>query len=161
MSTRNLWSVKYLLKIAICVLVVDQIVKNLILLIPRLKYMQLLPNLNLHLAYNTGAAFGMLGNAGGWQRWMFIAIAAIISVILIGWARRLHKKDKLEIVCLGLILGGAFGNLLDRIRFGYVVDFIDFHIGTWHWYTFNIADSAICVGAVVLSIYTFWSTKRR
>ncbi len=160
-STRKLWSIRYLFKIAIIVLLLDQIFKNLIIYTPSLKHVRLTCNLNLHLAHNTGAAFGLLGDAGGWQRWMFIAIAVIISITIVTWARRLQKKDKLEILCLGLILGGAIGNLTDRIRFGYVIDFIDFHIGTWHWYTFNIADSAICIGAVLLCIHTLLYSKKR
>lgn len=76
-------------------------------------------------------------------------------MIILLWNRRLTKKDKWESLALGLILGGAWGNLLDRIRFGYVIDFLDFYIGSWHWYTFNVADIAICMGAALLVLLSF------
>ncbi|HSX19714.1 MAG TPA: signal peptidase II, partial [Gammaproteobacteria bacterium] len=111
--------------------------------------------LNLHLAYNKGAAFGVLESAGGWQRWAFIAVAIITSAVILLWGKKLGKKHKLETLALSLILGGAWGNLIDRIRVGYVIDYIDFYIGNWHWYTFNVADIAICVGAVLLVLLSF------
>ena len=114
----------------------------------------ILPSLNISLAYNQGAAFGMLGTENGWQRWFFIVVAAIVSAIIIVWQARLTVKDRWESLALACILGGALGNLIDRIAYGHVVDFIDFYIGSWHWYTFNIADIAICVGAFILGIQT-------
>ncbi len=112
--------------------------------------------LNLILAHNTGAAFSFLGDAGGWQRWLFAALASIVSIVLIVWISRLSKKDYWLACSLALILGGAVGNLIDRVRFGYVIDFIDFHIGSWHFATFNIADAAISVGAVMLLVDAFF-----
>ncbi|MHB1608536.1 MAG: signal peptidase II [Acidiferrobacter thiooxydans] len=115
--------------------------------------------LNLVLVYNRGAAFGFLSNASGWQNVLFIAVAvAIVAGILIFLARG-GRRDRLTVVALMLVLGGAAGNLADRIRLGEVVDFIDFHIGSWHWYTFNLADSAITVGAVLLAIDA-WVSRR-
>lgn len=145
-----------MLKTAIIVLVLDQFAKLVIVSTLRLKkVVAIMPHLNFHLAYNKGAAFGILAAAGGWQRWIFITIALMISVIILLWNRRLTKKDKWESLALGLILGGAWGNLLDRIRFGYVIDFLDFYIGSWHWYTFNVADIAICMGAALLVLLSF------
>ncbi len=112
--------------------------------------------LNLVLAHNTGAAFSFLGDAGGWQRWLFAALAGTVSIVLIVWILKLPKKDFWLACSLALILGGAVGNLIDRVRFGYVVDFIDFHIDTWHFATFNIADAAISVGAVMLLADAFF-----
>lgn len=145
-----------MLKTAIIVLVLDQFTKLLIVSSLRLKkVVAIMPQLNFHLSYNKGAAFGFLAAAGGWQRWIFISIALIISIILVLWNKRLSKKDKWESLALGLILGGAWGNLLDRMRFGYVIDFLDFYIGKWHWYTFNVADIAICMGVGLIALLSF------
>lgn len=117
--------------------------------------------LNLILAHNTGAAFSFLGDAGGWQRWFFSILASVVSVVLIIWISRL-PRDTFWMPCtLALILGGAVGNLIDRVRYGYVVDFVDFHIGNWHFATFNIADAAISIGAVMLLIDAFRSGRER
>ncbi len=106
--------------------------------------------LNLTLAHNTGAAFSLLAQAGGWQRWLFTGLAAVISVVLLVWLFRLQRGEWRVGLALGLVLGGAIGNLVDRIRLGYVVDFIDVHAGGWHWPAFNIADSAITCGIILL-----------
>lgn len=150
---------RYLARPAIFILVLDQISKWYLMHTPKLKRVALMPHLNFHLAYNKGAAFGVLGSASGWQRWVFIAIALVISVMIFLWSKKLGKKDKWELIALGLILGGAWGNLLDRIRLGYVIDFIDFYVGTWHWYTFNIADVGICCGAAILILQSFNGSK--
>ena len=105
---------------------------------------------NLVLAYNQGAAFSFLGDAGGWQRWFFIVVGLLAVAIIGGWLRKLEPRDYWQGLGLGLILGGAVGNLIDRARFGHVVDFIDWHYAGWHWPTFNIADSAITAGVVIL-----------
>jgi signal peptidase II len=104
---------------------------------------------NLVLVYNTGAAFSFLSGESGWQRWFFIAITAG-ALALILWMIRKHREDRLFCWGLILILGGAVGNLIDRLRLGHVVDFLDFHFGGWHFWAFNIADSAITVGAALL-----------
>lgn len=150
---RKLWSVKYVLATALVIVLLDQITKILVVHTSSLSYMKLLPHLNLHLAYNRGAAFGLLDNAT-WARWLFVGVATIISFAIVIWSSHIPKKHKLELFALGLILGGALGNLFDRIRLGYVVDFIDFYIGNWHFYTFNIADIGVCIGAVILALYT-------
>jgi signal peptidase II len=116
--------------------------------------------LNLVLVYNKGAAFSMLADAGGWQTPLLIAFAlaasAIVGTLIV---RNPHKR----LFCLGLalILGGALGNLIDRVRFGQVVDFLDFHAMGWHWPAFNVADSAITVGAVLLILEGFIPHARR
>ena len=104
---------------------------------------------NLVLAHNTGAAFSMLNNAGGWQRWMFSTIAVVASVWIV-WLLRNHQQQKLFCLALALILGGALGNLIDRIAYGYVVDFLDFHWDSHHFPAFNVADSAITCGAALM-----------
>ena len=112
--------------------------------------------LNLIVAHNTGAAFSFLGDAGGWQRWFFVVLASVVSIALLVWIIRLPKNSAWLSCALALILGGAVGNLIDRSRFGYVVDFIDFHVDSWHYATFNIADSAIFIGAVMMIIDAFF-----
>lgn len=111
-----------------------------------------LPSFNLTLMYNTGAAFSFLSNADGWQRWLFAGIAVVVSVIIVGWLRKLHTGARWQAAALALILGGALGNLWDRLVLGHVVDFLDVYYGQAHWPAFNIADSAIVVGAGMLVI---------
>lgn len=108
-----------------------------------------LPYFNLVLAHNTGAAFSFLSEAGGLQRWLFSAIALVASVWIF-WMLRKHQSQKLFCFALALILGGALGNLIDRIAYGYVVDFLDFHWDSYHFAAFNLADSAITCGAALL-----------
>lgn len=115
----------------------------------------LLPVLAIRKAYNTGAAFSFLGNASGWQRWLFIALAVGVIILLVVWLRRLPAGQKWTALSLALILGGAIGNLVDRAVYGHVIDFIDFYYGSWHWPTFNVADSAITVGAALLLLEAF------
>lgn len=111
---------------------------------------------DITLAYNPGAAFSFLAGAGGWQRWFFIAVAVGVSVMLLVWLARLTRDKWLEAVGLSLILGGALGNLYDRIVHGHVVDFILVHWqDSWYFPAFNVADSAITVGAVLLIVDMF------
>lgn len=115
-----------------------------------------LPMLNFTLLHNTGAAFSFLADAGGWQRIFFTVLAVIASVILVVWLKRLSSSERNTAVALALILGGAVGNLIDRLWLGYVVDFIQVHYqNAWHFPAFNIADSAICIGAALLLVITF------
>lgn len=106
--------------------------------------------LNMTLAHNYGAAFSFLSDAGGWQRWLFTGLASVVTIVLIVWLFRLSSKEKMTAAALGLIIGGAVGNLVDRINHGYVVDFIDVYYRDWHWPAFNLADSAITCGVVLL-----------
>ncbi|NMZ68503.1 signal peptidase II [Pseudomonas peli] len=112
------------------------------------------------LAYNTGAAFSFLADAAGWQRWFFAAIAVVVSGVLVVWLKRLKPGETWLAVALALVLGGALGNLVDRVVFGHVVDFILLH---WHqqWYfpAFNVADMAITGGAILLALDMFKSEK--
>lgn len=119
-----------------------------------------MPYFNLTMAHNHGAAFSFLAQAGGWQRWFFIGLATVISTVLLVWLAKLKPHAKLEAISLSLILGGAIGNVIDRIVYGYVIDFLDLYIGTSHWPAFNIADSAICVGAVLLILDSFKSEDK-
>lgn len=105
---------------------------------------------NLVRVHNYGAAFSFLSDAGGWQRWAFSLLAAVISILIVVWIARLPTQSKMEGLALALILGGALGNLYDRLTLGYVVDFLDFHWSGMHFPAFNIADAGISVGAAVL-----------
>ena len=115
---------------------------------------------NLVLTHNTGAAFSFLASAAGWQRGFFIVIA-LVAIIVISVLLARHSGDRLFCLSLALILGGAAGNVIDRILLGHVVDFLDFHIAGWHWPAFNLADSAITVGAVLLIVDSFRPGARR
>jgi signal peptidase II len=138
------------------VLIVDQCTKLLAdSLLALHESIGLLPVLAIRKAYNSGAAFSFLGDASGWQRWFFIILAIAVIVLLVTWLRRLPAGQKWTALALALILGGAAGNLVDRIAYGHVVDFIDVYYGSWHWPTFNVADSAITVGALLLLIEAF------
>lgn len=121
----------------------------------------ILPGFNLTLLHNTGAAFSLLQNAGGWQRIFFIVLAVAISAVLLVWLWRIPPGQRWMPATLALILGGALGNLWDRIWLGYVVDFLDVYLGQLHWPAFNVADSAICVGAAMLIIDALWLESRR
>jgi signal peptidase II len=107
------------------------------------------PFFNLVLVYNTGAAFSFLANAGGWQRWFFMVVSAVVSVVIV-WLLSRHHRDRLMACALALVLGGALGNLYDRVTLGKVVDFVQLHAAGYYWPAFNIADSAISVGVVLL-----------
>lgn len=106
--------------------------------------------LNITLAHNYGAAFSFLSDAGGWQRGFFIVLASVVSVVLLVWLLRLPRQEWRTGLGLALVLGGAIGNLVDRVMLGYVVDFIDVHVGGWHYPAFNVADSAITCGVILL-----------
>jgi len=138
------------LAIATIILLLDQLSKwsalsNLQLGIPE----AVLPFMNWLLLLNPGAAFSFLAQGSGWQRWFF-TIVGLVACVYIIWLLRKSQNDKLLCVALSLILGGALGNVLDRIMYGAVVDFIDLHYANWHWPAFNIADSAICIGAALI-----------
>ncbi|WP_241601953.1 signal peptidase II [Rosenbergiella nectarea] len=115
----------------------------------------LIPSLNLFYAHNYGAAFSFLADKGGWQRWMFAAIAVAIAVSLLLMMYRSRAEQKLTNIAYAMIIGGALGNLFDRAWHGFVVDFIDFYVGDWHFATFNIADCGICVGAALIVLEGF------
>lgn len=112
--------------------------------------------LNLTLAHNYGAAFSFLADAGGWQRWLFTILPAAVSLFLLLWLLRLPRADWRMALSLALVLGGALGNLAGRIKYGYVVYFVDVHFGGWHFPAFNLADAAITCGVVLLILDGFW-----
>ncbi len=120
-----------------------------------------LPFFNLVLTFNEGAAFSFLSEAGGWQRWFFVALTLVVAGALVIWLRRLRSGEGLTALALALILGGALGNLVDRLRMGRVTDFLDLHWQQWHWPAFNLADSAITVGVVVLLLSSGRQKKTR
>lgn len=133
------------------IIVLDQITKVIANTYMALyETIELAPFINLTLAYNEGAAFSFLSDAGGWQRWFFAVLAVTVSAVLVVWLRRLPPSEKFVAVALALILGGAIGNVIDRVYLGYVIDFIDVYYGRAHWPAFNVADSAISIGAVML-----------
>jgi len=147
--------------VSAAVVLVDQLTKWLVL--GSFSYgerLELTGFLNLVLAFNKGAAFSFLADAPGWQTPLLIAFALaaaiIVSVLLVRSSGRVSFRAG-----LAAILGGAIGNVIDRWRFGYVVDFIDVHAGGWHWPAFNVADSAITVGAVLLILDGFMHDERR
>ena len=136
--------------IAVVVATADQLSK-----LAAVKYLlrgpiELAPFLNLSLVFNSGAAFGFLSSASGWQNLLFVGIAIVVSLFIIAMVKHVGVNDTQVLIGLMMILGGAVGNLVDRLRQGYVVDFIDFHYQDWHWPAFNIADSSITIGAVLL-----------
>jgi len=116
---------------------------------------EIVPYFNLTYVHNTGAAFSFLSEAGGWQRWFFAALALAISVVIAIWLARLKQHETLLAVALSLVLGGAIGNLIDRLAYGYVIDFLDVYYQTWHWPAFNIADSAITLGVMLMLAESF------
>ena len=113
--------------------------------------LNLLPHLDLILVYNTGAAFSFLSDAGGWQRWFFVVLAVGVTGVLAFWLARLGRGERLSALSLSLVIGGAVGNLIDRVAYGKVIDFIDVYWdASLHWPAFNIADSAIFIGVILL-----------
>jgi len=120
-----------------------------------------MPYFNLTYVHNTGAAFSFLSEAGGWQRWFFAGLALVISIVIAVWLTRLKQHETLLAVALSLVLGGAIGNLIDRLAYGYVIDFLDVYYQTWHWPAFNIADSAITLGVILMLAESFglWKSE--
>ncbi|KGJ88265.1 signal peptidase II [Thalassotalea sp. ND16A] len=134
--------------LAIILLIVDQVTKHTVVaFMDYRESIAIMPFFNLTYVHNPGAAFSFLADQGGWQRWFFTIIAAVVSVLLVVWMAKTPKQDKLIAIAFALILSGAVGNLIDRMLFGYVIDFLDFYYGSKHWPAFNVADSAIFVGA--------------
>lgn len=118
------------------------------------------PLLNFTLMHNEGAAFSFLNDAGGWQRWFFVGISLVVSIVITIWLARLKPSERLLAISLSLILGGAVGNLWDRAVLGYVIDFISVHYQTYYFPTFNIADSAISIGAGLMILDMFVNPEK-
>lgn len=139
--------------LSVLVVVLDQATKYLAeTLLVMHQPVSVLPGFNLMLTYNTGAAFSFLADAGGWQRWFFLGLGSAVSVGLTIWLTRLKPGERWLATALALILGGAVGNLIDRAWLGQVIDFIQLYYDRWYWPAFNIADSAITLGAVLLIV---------
>ena len=143
------------------VIALDQLTKHIALgaLQPYAPHEVIPGLLNWTLAFNTGAAFSFLHDAGGWQRWLFSVLALVVSIVLIVWLRRLPRSDWRTALPLALVIGGALGNLVDRVRLGRVTDFIEVYHQQWSWPAFNVADSAISVGAVLLIVFGLGGRK--
>ncbi|HSN72658.1 MAG TPA: signal peptidase II [Steroidobacteraceae bacterium] len=123
---------------------------------------EVLPVLDITLLHNTGAAFSLLANAGGWQRWFFILLGIGVSLLLMAWLRRIRTPEQTVLALgLSLVLGGALGNVIDRVWHGYVVDFIHVHWKDWYFPAFNVADSAITIGAACLLIDAFFEGRHK
>ncbi|MFT6918440.1 MAG: signal peptidase II [Cognaticolwellia sp.] len=137
-------------------LVADQVTKQLIVSNMDLyQSIDILPFFNLTYVHNLGAAFSFLADQGGWQRWFFTAIAGIASIVFIVWLAKTPKQQALLSVAFALMLSGAVGNLIDRVLFGYVIDFLDFYGFGYHFPAFNIADSMIFIGAALMVFDSF------
>lgn len=142
--------------ISLIIFVLDQITKHAIVDGMSLyESIQILPFFNLTYVHNYGAAFSFLYDAGGWQRYFLSAVALIVSAVIIWWLKDASKEQILLPVAFSFILGGALGNVFDRLVYGYVIDFLDFYYGSYHWPAFNVADSAIFIGAALLIIDIF------
>ncbi|MCY7295939.1 signal peptidase II [Alteromonas sp. a30] len=134
----------------------DQFTKQLVLKNMALyDSIQIVPFFNFTYVQNHGAAFSFLSDAGGWQRWLFTGIALFVSALILWWLKQTKRDQVLLPIAFSLILGGALGNLFDRLVYGYVVDFLDVYYQTWHWPAFNIADCSIFLGAVGLLVDAF------
>ena len=118
------------------------------------------PGFSITYAHNYGAAFSFLSDAGGWQRWFFAILAATISIGLVIWMKQLKHYETLSAISLSLILGGAIGNLIDPVIYGYVIDFFDVYYQTYHWPVFNVADSAITIGVVFMLYESFTQNEQ-
>lgn len=148
----------YWLWLSLAIIVVDQITKQLVVKGMELyQVIPLLPSLNLTRMHNTGAAFSMMSSA---SPLFFIALGLIVGVGVLVWLRMNKTGERLVAIGLVCIQGGALGNVIDRATRGYVVDFVDFHVGSWHWPAFNVADSAIVIGAGLLMLDMVQQRKR-
>ena len=160
MTEPNGWRWLYLTAV---VVLLDQLAKEDVLdSLVLHESIRVLPVLNITLMYNTGAAFSFLADGSGWQRWLFTALAIGIAVAILVWLRQLKARSQWIVACgLSLVLAGAVGNVTDRIRHGHVVDFIHAHWGNAYFPAFNVADSAITVGAILLLIDAFLEGRRK
>jgi signal peptidase II len=122
---------------------------------------EVLPHFDFKLAFNYGAAFSFLASAGGWQQWALSVFAIVVSSVLVVWMSRIKAEERWLGISLALVLSGAIGNVIDRLTYGYVIDFIDWYVSKdgYHWPTFNIADCAISIGAVMLLVESFLPKK--
>ena len=157
---------KHWLWLSFAIILLDQASKWLVMAsLSPYQVIELLPNFNLTLMFNEGAAFSFLSDAGGWQRWLFAGFALLVTLVLVVWLLRLRSDERLLGIGLALIVGGAVGNLIDRVLLGHVVDFIQVYLPFIPlamfnpWPSFNVADSAISVGVVLLLVETLRSGR--
>ncbi|MGB5325836.1 MAG: signal peptidase II [Pseudomonadales bacterium] len=142
--------------LALVIVIFDQLSKHLVQVNFELyERLPLMPMLDFTLVYNEGAAWSFLSDAGGWQRWLFTAISSVVSMVLVIWLARVATQERLLCFSLAAILGGAIGNLIDRILLGKVVDFVLVYYRDWHFPAFNLADSAITIGAIAMLLDIF------
>lgn len=137
--------------LSLLVVIIDQVFKMVIVthLLPYVEH-NVIPGFRLTLAYNTGAAFSFLDSQSGWQVWLFSVITILVCILIVWWLQKCKASQVWLCVALALVLGGAIGNLIDRLTLGYVVDYFVLYVSRWSWPAFNIADGCICVGAVML-----------
>jgi signal peptidase II len=148
--------------LSLVVIVLDQITKQVAeSLLTLYESVKVLPFFDLTLLYNKGAAFSFLSDQSGWQRWFFIVLAIIVCTVLVGWLWRLKREEQWVAVALSLIIGGAIGNLIDRILFGQVIDFLHFHYQHHYFPAFNVADSAITLGVMIMLYDALILAKQR
>ncbi|PVV05598.1 MAG: signal peptidase II [gamma proteobacterium symbiont of Ctena orbiculata] len=153
--TRWLW-------LSLVVVVLDQVTKQIAeSSLTLYESVRVLPIFDLTLLYNKGAAFSFLSNQGGWQRWFFIVLAIGVCGVLVGWIWRLKRDEQWIAVALSLIVGGAIGNVIDRILFGQVIDFLHFHYQQHYFPAFNVADSAITLGVIIMLYDALILAKKR
>lgn len=143
------------------IIVLDQLSKYwAVTQLPFHQTVNVMPYFDWYLTYNRGAAFSFLADAGGWQRWFFTITTIVISVVILFWIKKLEPSEHMTAIPLSLILGGAIGNLIDRIYLGHVVDYVQVWLGNYPWPAFNIADAAISVGAVILILSSLTDSKK-
>ncbi len=148
--------------LAVLAFVLDQYTKNLVVEnIELYQAIQITSFFNLTHVFNYGAAFSFLSDAGGWQRWFFTAIAFGVSGLLLWWLKQTTKEQLILSLAFNLILGGALGNAYDRLAHGYVIDFLVVYYQDWVWPAFNVADSAICLGAILLIVDMFINKEQK
>ncbi len=148
--------------LALSVLILDQGSKQFVeAQLTRYDQLSITPFFNLVLAYNEGAAFSFLADQGGWQRWFFVFLALAVVAVLVVWLGRLKRSERTVAIALGLIIGGAVGNLIDRLLYGHVIDFLDIYYQQWHWPAFNLADSAITLGVILMFYDAFFGASEK
>ncbi|MBT8080579.1 MAG: lipoprotein signal peptidase [Gammaproteobacteria bacterium] len=148
--------------ISTLIIVLDQLTKwAIVKWVPYLDRVPVNSFINITHQRNTGAAFSFLADAGGWQRWFFIVLAFAVSIMIVVWLWRLRNERQLVLAAgLALVLGGALGNVIDRVRLGYVVDFFQVYLGSWPFPSFNVADAGISVGAAFLIVDALFISGR-
>jgi signal peptidase II len=145
--------------LALLILIIDQLSKTWVVAnFDLYESVAVMPFFNLTYMQNTGAAFSFLADAGGWQRWFFTTIAIVVSAVLLYWMKQAPRQQNLLPIAFALIISGAIGNVIDRMLHGYVVDFLDVYVGQYHWPAFNVADSAIFIGAALM-LYDGFTSK--